>query len=95
MPEFKTLPTRMDDYLWHDGQFHMFRRCGQTANFITFKQMQVIRVIMIVLLLAELMASLYIDPRKFFMYFTNWGALLTPVAIMLLFHTAGRHQLED
>eukprot|EP00347_Sterkiella_histriomuscorum_P010834 403374747 len=89
----KSLPQKVDYFLWNQ-QEEFFNNVGYSAPFISFVNMQIVRLISLILILVIWMMNFYINVKKCVMYLNFWSLSFTLLGLGFLFVSSGRQVIE-
>lgn len=85
----KSFPQRVDNFLWN-RQEEYFNNVGFSAPFISFVNMQIVRLVSLLIILVIWMMNFYINVKKVVMYLNFWSLTFTLLALGFLFVSSGR-----
>lgn len=85
----KSIPQKIDNLLWNK-QEAFFNNVGYSAPFISFVNMQIIRLFWLIAVFLVWCLNFYINVKKCVIYINFWALTATLLALGFLFVSSGR-----
>ena len=85
----KSFPQRVNNFLW-SNQEEYFNNVGYSAPFISFVNMQIVRLVSLFTILIIWALNFYINVKKCVIYLNFWALTFTLLGLAFLFASSGR-----
>ncbi|CDW90199.1 UNKNOWN [Stylonychia lemnae] len=89
----KSIPQKIDHFLW-SSQEEYFNNVGYSAPFTSFVNMQIVRLVSLLLILVIWVMNFYINVKKVVIYLNFWALTFTLLSLGFLFVSSGRQVIE-
>jgi hypothetical protein len=86
----KSLPQRIAAFFWEHNEEYFKKGVGYSAPYITFVNMQIFRLAMLILVFFTWCVLFYINVKKGIIYLNFWALSFTLISLGFLFTSSGR-----